>query len=154
MLNIKNSLSSKRRAEDSCCKQARPHPKKHLSKLLPLTSVRNLPSKKKRWLHKMTQSCFFAAACTGAASHQQERKELASESRSKMPHSGITKPVTGFDWFLLKLLVHISLFTSPESITNLVGVFFEAALAHLMPVHPGREHITKPLLLGERFHPF
>lgn len=123
MLNIKNVFPLKRgeALRTAAIGKQDLVPKHICQSCCYLTSIKNLQPKKK--LYKIAWSPFFAKVCTGAALHQQIN--LYEKAAAKcLTHTGISEPVMGIDWFLLKLLVHISLFTSPKSITNLVWVLF------------------------------
>lgn len=116
-----------------------------------LTSIKNLQPRKK--LYKIAWSPFFAEVCTEAVSQQQIKNLYEKAAAKCLTHTGISEPVTGIDWFLLKLLVHISLFTSPKSITNLVWGFLSYSSTLEGSTSWKRAH-HKHCLLEDRLRPF
>lgn len=82
------------------------------------------------------------------------KEKLHKKAAAKcLAYAGISKAVLGFDRFLPKLLVHISLFTTPKSITNLAAFspppFLLATPAHRKRVHLGRGSEPRNCLLRE-----
>lgn len=146
MLNIKNNAFPLKRGEElrtAAIGKQDLVPKTICQSCCYLTSIKNLQPKKK--LIKLPKVPFLCQSLHWSCIASANKFVWESCSKTSHPHRYF-RACHGHRLIPLKLLVHISLFTSPKSITNLVWGFFK------LQQHTEREHTleesTSPTLLA------